>query len=150
MHFFLGPRAVDDSVYPDIEEYYADLAAIYREEIDDLAAEGCTFFQFDETALPCNCDDGARAGVEARGEILRPREQPPTRRVPRQASHVRHVPSARSHRTPNATPAPAPAAPAALAAPQVQRATVTVGQHLITCVKGWPRRLFTHAYIRGT
>jgi 5-methyltetrahydropteroyltriglutamate--homocysteine methyltransferase len=68
MHFFLGPRAVDDSVYPDIEEYYADLAGLYRDEIDDLAKEGCTYFQLDETALPCNCDDHARAGVEARGE----------------------------------------------------------------------------------
>jgi 5-methyltetrahydropteroyltriglutamate--homocysteine methyltransferase len=55
-------------VYPDIEEYYADLAAIYRAEIADLAREGCTYFQLDDTALPCNCDDGARAGVAARGE----------------------------------------------------------------------------------
>lgn len=68
MHFFLGPRAVDEQVYPDIEEYFADLAAIYREEIDDLAAAGCTYFQLDETALPCNCDANARAGVTERGE----------------------------------------------------------------------------------
>lgn len=68
MHWFLGPRAVDEEVYPDIEEYYADLAAIYRQEIDDLAAAGCTYFQLDETALPCNCDDTAREGVRARGE----------------------------------------------------------------------------------
>jgi 5-methyltetrahydropteroyltriglutamate--homocysteine methyltransferase len=68
MHFFLGPRAVDESVYPDIEQYYADLAAIYRDEIADLAREGCTYFQLDDTALPCNCDDNARAGVAARGE----------------------------------------------------------------------------------
>ena len=36
MHFFLGPRSVDAAVYPDIEEYYADLVAIYRAEIEDL------------------------------------------------------------------------------------------------------------------
>lgn len=68
MHFFLGPRAVDDTVYPDIEEYYADLAAIYQQEVDALAAAGCTYFQLDETALPCNCDANAREGVKARGE----------------------------------------------------------------------------------
>ncbi len=40
MHFFLGPRSVDPDVYPDIEAYYADLVAIYRAEIRDLAALG--------------------------------------------------------------------------------------------------------------
>lgn len=68
MHFFLGPQAVDEAVYPDIEEYYADLARIYQEEIADLAKAGCTYFQLDETAVPCNCDSGVRAQVEKRGE----------------------------------------------------------------------------------
>lgn len=68
MHFFLGPRAVDDTVYPDIEEYYADLAQIYKDEIRDLADEGCTFLQLDDTALPCNCDGNARDAVFKRGE----------------------------------------------------------------------------------
>jgi 5-methyltetrahydropteroyltriglutamate--homocysteine methyltransferase len=68
MHFFLGPRAVDTGTYPDIEEYYADLAQIYKDEIDDLAALGCTFLQLDDTAIPCNCDMNARKGVEKRGE----------------------------------------------------------------------------------
>ena len=68
MHFFLGPRSVDSRVYPDIEEYYADLVAIYRAEIADLVALGCTYLQLDDTALPCNCDDRVRAEVRARGE----------------------------------------------------------------------------------
>lgn len=68
MHFFLGPQSVDERVYPDIEQYYADLVAIYRAEIEDLAARGCTYLQLDDTALPCNCDDRARAEVRARGE----------------------------------------------------------------------------------
>lgn len=68
MHFFLGPRAVDKEIYPDMEEYYADLAAIYRDEISELGDAGCTYLQFDETAVPCNCDDNVRADVSARGE----------------------------------------------------------------------------------
>lgn len=68
MHFFLGPRAFDPAVYPDAEAYYSDLAAIYAQEIDDLAREGCTYLQLDDTALPCNCDANARAGVTERGE----------------------------------------------------------------------------------
>ena len=68
MHFFLGPRSVDPEVYPDLEQYYADLLAIYRAEVRDLMALGCTALQLDDTALPCNCDDRVRAQVRARGE----------------------------------------------------------------------------------
>ena len=63
MHFFLGPRSVDSRVYPDIEEYYADLVAIYRTELAELVSLGCTYLQLDDTALPCNCDDRVRAEV---------------------------------------------------------------------------------------
>jgi 5-methyltetrahydropteroyltriglutamate--homocysteine methyltransferase len=68
MHFFLGPRSADEKVYPDIEQFYSDLVAIYREEIKELAALGLTYLQLDDTALPCNCDEHARADVKARGE----------------------------------------------------------------------------------
>jgi 5-methyltetrahydropteroyltriglutamate--homocysteine methyltransferase len=68
MHFFLGPRSVDTAVYPDVEAYYADLATIYRQEIEDLVGLGCTYLQLDDTALPCNCDERVRAEVRSRGE----------------------------------------------------------------------------------
>jgi 5-methyltetrahydropteroyltriglutamate--homocysteine methyltransferase len=51
-----------------MEDYFADLTAIYRAEIAELGAAGCTYLQLDETALPCNCDDAFRADVSARGE----------------------------------------------------------------------------------
>jgi 5-methyltetrahydropteroyltriglutamate--homocysteine methyltransferase len=44
------------------------LQSIYRQEIADLAKEGCTYLQLDDTALPCNCDVKARNDVLARGE----------------------------------------------------------------------------------
>ena len=68
MHWFLGPKAYDTSVYKDREAFFADLAAIYQAEIAELAKEGCTYLQLDDTALPCNCDANARADVVARGE----------------------------------------------------------------------------------
>jgi 5-methyltetrahydropteroyltriglutamate--homocysteine methyltransferase len=68
MHYFLGPKAFDAGVYADRERYLNDLVKIYREEIADLAAEGCTYLQLDDTALPCNCDPHAREDVAARGE----------------------------------------------------------------------------------
>jgi len=55
-------------VYYDREAFFADLVKIYQEEIADLAAEGCTYLQLDDTAMPCNCDDKARRDVVARGE----------------------------------------------------------------------------------
>jgi len=68
MHYFMGPRAVDDAVYPDMELFFADLARIYREEIAELAKRGCTYLQIDDTALPCNCDEHIRQSVKKRGE----------------------------------------------------------------------------------
>jgi methionine synthase II (cobalamin-independent) len=68
MHYFMGPRAVDDSVYPDMELFFADLARIYREEIAELGKRGCSYLQIDDTALPCNCDEHIRQSVKKRGE----------------------------------------------------------------------------------
>jgi 5-methyltetrahydropteroyltriglutamate--homocysteine methyltransferase len=68
MHYFLGPKSFESAVYADREAYFSDLASIYRQEIADLAAAGCTYLQLDDTALPCNCDARAREDVAARGE----------------------------------------------------------------------------------
>jgi 5-methyltetrahydropteroyltriglutamate--homocysteine methyltransferase len=68
MHYFLGPESFEKSVYRDRDAYFDALVSIYRQEIRDLAAEGCTYLQLDDTALPCNCDAHAREDVAARGE----------------------------------------------------------------------------------
>lgn len=68
MHYFLGPKAFEPSVYRDREAFLEALTRIYREEIAELAAEGCGYLQLDDTALPCNCDAQAREDVAARGE----------------------------------------------------------------------------------
>jgi len=68
MHYFLGPQAFDREAYGDRERYLEDLKRLYQEEIADLASEGCTYLQLDDTALPCNCDPHARQDVAARGE----------------------------------------------------------------------------------
>jgi len=68
MHYFLGPKAFEPGVYADRELFFEDLKRIYREEIAELVAEGCTYLQLDDTALPCNCDAHAREDVVARGE----------------------------------------------------------------------------------
>lgn len=68
MHFFLGPKAYDSSAYSGLEEFFADLVAIYREEIAELGALGATYVQIDEVPLALLCDVEIRDQIKARGE----------------------------------------------------------------------------------
>jgi 5-methyltetrahydropteroyltriglutamate--homocysteine methyltransferase len=36
-------------VYPDEEEFWADLSAAYAKQVKDIAALGCTYLQLDDT-----------------------------------------------------------------------------------------------------
>lgn len=68
MHFRGGREAIDDKAYPDIDEFYDDLARVYREEIHDLADAGCRYLQIDEVNLAYLCDPKLREGVRNIGE----------------------------------------------------------------------------------
>jgi 5-methyltetrahydropteroyltriglutamate--homocysteine methyltransferase len=63
LHFRGGRAAVDGVAYPDMEEFYADLARVYQEEIADFAAAGCRYLQIDETNFAYLCDPLLRAQV---------------------------------------------------------------------------------------
>jgi 5-methyltetrahydropteroyltriglutamate--homocysteine methyltransferase len=67
-HFFSGDASLKSSPYRDRHEFFADVAAIYRAEIADLAALGCTYLQIDEVAIAVLCDPKNRALVRQRGE----------------------------------------------------------------------------------
>ena len=64
MHFRGGREAISDEAYPDMAEFYADLARVYREEIADLAAAGCRYLQIDEVNFAYLCDPKLRAQVK--------------------------------------------------------------------------------------
>jgi 5-methyltetrahydropteroyltriglutamate--homocysteine methyltransferase len=51
-----GRAAVNRAAYPDLEEFYADIAGVYREEFRQLAAAGCTYVQLDDTNFAYLCD----------------------------------------------------------------------------------------------
>src|SRR5207302_1235306 len=68
MHYFLGPQAFERAVYPDREAFFSGLGRLYRDEMADLAAQGCTYLQLYDTALSCNCDARGRERVAAPGE----------------------------------------------------------------------------------
>jgi 5-methyltetrahydropteroyltriglutamate--homocysteine methyltransferase len=58
---------VSDVAYRDLEEFFADVAAIYRAELADLAALGATYVQLDDVPLGLPCDPQHRAGFAAKG-----------------------------------------------------------------------------------
>jgi 5-methyltetrahydropteroyltriglutamate--homocysteine methyltransferase len=51
VHYRGGRAAIDESVYPDMDGFWADLTAAYREQVRRVAALGCTYLQFDDTSL---------------------------------------------------------------------------------------------------
>lgn len=68
LHFRGGRGSVSRDVYPDIAEFFADLARVYREEIADLARAGCSYLQLDDTNLAYLCDPEHRSRARAIGE----------------------------------------------------------------------------------
>lgn len=45
VHFRGGRASIDISSYPDLDVFFADLAKVYQEELDDLYKAGCRFVQ---------------------------------------------------------------------------------------------------------
>ncbi len=66
-HYFRWREGISDSAYDDINQFYDDVAKVYREELADLAALGVTYVQFDDVSLPLLCDATLREGIVARG-----------------------------------------------------------------------------------
>jgi 5-methyltetrahydropteroyltriglutamate--homocysteine methyltransferase len=67
-HFRGGREAIDKGAYPDMRDFFADLARVYREEIAGLAAAGCRYVQLDDTNLAYLCDERMRKLAAERGE----------------------------------------------------------------------------------
>jgi len=67
-HWFIGDRVFAGGPYTGAQEYMADVARIFREEIAELAALGCSYVQIDEVPIPVMCDPAVQATVAKRGE----------------------------------------------------------------------------------
>jgi methionine synthase II (cobalamin-independent) len=68
VHWFIGNAVLSEGIYSTAREFMADVAAIYREELAELAALGCTYVQFDEVAIPIMCDPAIQETIARRGE----------------------------------------------------------------------------------
>jgi 5-methyltetrahydropteroyltriglutamate--homocysteine methyltransferase len=68
LHFRGGRAAISKEAYPDLEPFYDDVAAAYRDELKTLADAGCRYVQLDDTNLAYLCDPKLREGASARGD----------------------------------------------------------------------------------
>jgi 5-methyltetrahydropteroyltriglutamate--homocysteine methyltransferase len=68
IHFRGGRKAIDIEAYPDMDEFFEDLAQCYRDEINALYQSGCRYIQLDDTNLAYLCDPKMRAGALERGD----------------------------------------------------------------------------------
>src|SRR6187399_528124 len=68
LHFRGGRAGISKEHYPDLEQFYVDVAQAYGDELRSLAAAGCTYVQMDDTNLAYLCDPKMREGARQRGD----------------------------------------------------------------------------------
>jgi 5-methyltetrahydropteroyltriglutamate--homocysteine methyltransferase len=67
LHYRGGRAAIDPAIYPEMEEFWRDLAGVYAQQIAALHGLGCTYLQLDDTSLAYLNDPAQRAYVDAIG-----------------------------------------------------------------------------------
>jgi len=68
VHFRTGRGGVDKTAYPEMTQFFADLARVFREEIAQLAEAGCSYLEIDDVNFAYLCDPKMREGARKIGE----------------------------------------------------------------------------------
>jgi 5-methyltetrahydropteroyltriglutamate--homocysteine methyltransferase len=68
LHLRGGRAAISNTVYPDLAEFWADVAAAYRVAIGQLADAGCRYLQLDDITFAYLCDPKIQAQCRANGD----------------------------------------------------------------------------------
>ena len=68
VHFRGGREAIDKTVYPTLEPFFADLGVAYNKAVGAFGAAGCRYLQLDEVNIAYLCDPEQIAMLKARGE----------------------------------------------------------------------------------
>jgi 5-methyltetrahydropteroyltriglutamate--homocysteine methyltransferase len=63
-----GRNAVSKEVYPDVAEFWHDVAKAYRRAIRFFAEQGCTYLQLDDVSFAYLCDAKFREGCRRNGD----------------------------------------------------------------------------------
>ena len=93
VHYRGGRAAIDESVYPDLDEFWDDLTSAYREQVRRVADLGCTYLQFDDTSLAYLNDPEQREHVRAIGGDAEHQHE----------AYIRHINEALAERPPGLT-----------------------------------------------
>ncbi len=59
---------IDPDVYPDLDEFFADLGQAYRQAVRAFVDAGCRYLQFDEVFVAMLCDGNYRRQMIERGD----------------------------------------------------------------------------------
>jgi 5-methyltetrahydropteroyltriglutamate--homocysteine methyltransferase len=68
VHFRGGRNAIDQTAYPSMDQFFADLGEAYHNAVGSFAAAGCKHLQIDEVNIAYLCDPEQIAALKARGE----------------------------------------------------------------------------------
>jgi 5-methyltetrahydropteroyltriglutamate--homocysteine methyltransferase len=90
VHYRGGRAAIDESVYADMDAFWVDLVAAYREEVRRLGELGCTYLQFDDTSLAYLNDPRQREHVRQIGGDAEHQHE----------AYIRHINEALAQRPP--------------------------------------------------
>jgi 5-methyltetrahydropteroyltriglutamate--homocysteine methyltransferase len=63
-----GRKAVSGAVYPDLAQFWEDVAVAYRRAIRFFADRGCTYLQLDDVSFAYLCDPKFREGCRLNGD----------------------------------------------------------------------------------
>jgi 5-methyltetrahydropteroyltriglutamate--homocysteine methyltransferase len=68
LHFRSGRSGISKKIYPDIEEFFDDLAEAYRKAVRAFAGAGCRYLQLDDTVWAYLCSAEQREEARSRGD----------------------------------------------------------------------------------
>ena len=74
LHYRGGRKMMNLGVYPDMDEFYADLGAAYNKAVHAFYDAGCRYLQLDDISFAYLCDPEQREMLRARGDD--PEKQP--------------------------------------------------------------------------
>src|SRR4051812_21815763 len=67
-HFRGGRNAISRTVYPQLDEFWADIGAAYRKAIRHLYDAGCRYLQIDDVGFSYLCDEKVRENFRRNGD----------------------------------------------------------------------------------
>ena len=68
LHYRGGRQAIEKSVYPEMEPFFADLGRAYGKAVRAFGEAGCTYLQLDEVFVAYLCDEAQREYLRGRGD----------------------------------------------------------------------------------